>query len=338
MAFKLKGKSDGMDNGNFKQKYITGQLLGKGAFSEVYRVTSKQDGKEYAAKVIRKSGMGKGANVPETMEKEIKIMRTLKHKHIVCIQDYMETKKEMYIVMDLADGGELFDRIVERGSYTEKDAANIMRQILEALDYLHTDRKVVHRDIKPENILFKTKHEDSDVMISDFGLSKISTFSAQDNMKTACGTPGYCAPEILSSKSYSEKVDCWSIGVVCYILLCGYPPFSFNDNDQALFRQIRKGKYEFDSPAWDPISDSAKDFVSKLLHTHASIRMSAKEAWKHPWIQGMAKTENIADMVGKNLKKNRGKMRWHQIATVINFIGASRNQALDDHDEPSTSR
>lgn len=134
-------------------------------------------------------------------------------------------------------GGELFDRIVEKGSYTEKDAADLIRQVLEAVDYMH-EQGVVHRDLKPENLLYYSQEDDSKIMISDFGLSKMEDSGI---MATACGTPGYVAPEVLAQKPYGKAVDVWSIGVISYILLCGYPPF-YDENDANLFAQILKGK------------------------------------------------------------------------------------------------
>ena len=132
----------------------------------------------------------------------------------------------------------MFDRIVEKGSYTEKDAADLIKQVLSAVAYMH-DSGVVHRDLKPENLLYASPEDDSKIMISDFGLSKMEDSGI---MATACGTPGYVAPEVLAQKPYGKEVDVWSIGVISYILLCGYPPF-YDENDANLFAQILKGTY-----------------------------------------------------------------------------------------------
>lgn len=175
-------------------------------------------------------------------------------------------------------GGELFDRIVEKGSYTEKDAAGLIRQVLAAVDYMH-DQGVVHRDLKPENLLYYSADDDSKIMISDFGLSKMEESGI---MATACGTPGYVAPEVLAQKPYGKAVDVWSIGVISYILLCGYPPF-YDENDANLFAQILKGEFEFDSPYWDEISDSAKDFIRHLMCVSVEQRYTCKLALAHPW-------------------------------------------------------
>ncbi|XP_029457004.1 calcium/calmodulin-dependent protein kinase type 1 isoform X4 [Rhinatrema bivittatum] len=204
-------------------------------------------------------------------------------------------------------GGELFDRIVEKGFYTEKDASQLIKQILDAVKYLH-DMGIVHRDLKPENLLYYSLDEDSTIMISDFGLSKIE--GSGSVMSTACGTPGYVAPEVLAQKPYSKAVDCWSIGVIAYILLCGYPPF-YEENDAKLFEQILKAEYEFDSPYWDDISESAKDFIQHLMEKDPSKRYTCDQALQHPWIAGdTALDKNIHESVSEQIKKNFAKSKW----------------------------
>ncbi|XP_011357955.2 calcium/calmodulin-dependent protein kinase type 1D [Pteropus vampyrus] len=229
-----------------------------GAFSEVVLAEEKATGKLFAVKCIPKKALkGKESSI----ENEIAVLRKIKHENIVALEDIYESPNHLYLVMQLVSGGELFDRIVEKGFYTEKDASTLIRQVLDAVYYLHR-MGIVHRDLKPENLLYYSQDEESKIMISDFGLSKME--GKGDVMSTACGTPGYVAPEVLAQKPYSKAVDCWSIGVIAYILLCGYPPF-YDENDSKLFEQILKAEYEFDSPYWDDISDSAKDFIRNLM-------------------------------------------------------------------------
>ncbi|TRZ02721.1 hypothetical protein DNTS_004543 [Danionella cerebrum] len=159
----------------------------------------------------------------------------------------------------------------------------------------------------PENLLYYSMDEDSKIMISDFGLSKIE--GSGSVMSTACGTPGYVAPEVLAQKPYSKAVDCWSIGVISYILLCGYPPF-YDENDAKLFEQILKAEYEFDSPYWDDISDSAKDFIVHLMEKDPCQRYTCEQALQHPWIAGdTALDKNIHESVSAQIKKNFAKSK-----------------------------
>merc|ERR1719187_2522447 len=253
-----------------EDKYELKDVLGTGAFSQVRLAESKEDGKMYAIKIIDKKAL-KGKE--DSLENEIRVLRRLVHPNIVQLLEVYEDKTKVYLVMELVTGGELFDRIVEKGSYTEKDAADLIKQVLSAVAYMH-DEGVVHRDLKPENLLYYSPDEDSKIMISDFGLSKMEDSGI---MATACGTPGYVAPEVLAQKPYGKEVDVWSIGVISYILLCGYPPF-YDENDANLFAQILKGEFEFDSPYWDDISEEAKDFIRQLMCVEVEKRYTCKQA------------------------------------------------------------
>lgn len=331
-----------------EDKYNLHGLLGTGAFSEVRLAESKEDsGKHYAVKIIDKKAL-KGKE--ESLENEIRVLRRfsanhqnndsataaaaaanetetgnrLTHPNIVQLYETYEDKSKIYLVMELVTGGELFDRIVEKGSYTEKDASDLIRQILEAVDYMH-EQGVVHRDLKPENLLFYSPDDDSKIMISDFGLSKMEDSGI---MATACGTPGYVAPEVLAQRPYGKAVDIWSIGVISYILLCGYPPF-YDENDANLFAQILKGEFEFDSPYWDDISDSAKDFIRHLMCVNVEKRFTCKQALAHPWISGNAAgNKNIHATVSEQLKKNFAKSRWKQAYLAATVIRQMQRLAL----------
>ncbi|KAL7032651.1 hypothetical protein ACKWTF_007370 [Chironomus riparius] len=322
---------------NIEDKYHLRQVLGNGAFSEVRLGESKENpGQLFAVKIIDKKAL-KGKE--DSLENEIKVLRRLTHPNIVQLLETYEDKTKVYLVMELVTGGELFDRIVEKGSYTEKDASGLMRQVLEAVDYMH-EQGVVHRDLKPENLLYYNTDEESKIMISDFGLSKMEDSGI---MATACGTPGYVAPEVLAQKPYGKAVDVWSIGVISYILLCGYPPF-YDENDANLFAQILKGEFEFDSPYWDEISASAKDFIQHLMCVDVEKRYTCKQALAHPWISGnAASSKNIHSTVSEQLKKNFAKSRWKQAyhaTTVIrqmqrmalNSGGSSRNNTITRND------
>ncbi|KAL7074323.1 hypothetical protein ACQ4LE_006213 [Meloidogyne hapla] len=291
---------------NIRDRYEFKDLLGTGAFSKVFLAECRfESGTFVAIKCIDKKAL-KGKE--DSLENEIRVLKKLRHNNIVQLYDTFDEKHYVYLVMELVTGGELFDRIVAKGSYTERDASNLIRQVLEAVSFMH-DNGVVHRDLKPENLLYYNQDDDSKIMISDFGLSKTEESGI---MATACGTPGYVAPEVLQQKPYGKAVDVWSIGVIAYILLCGYPPF-YDENDANLFAQIIKGEYEFDSPYWDEISDSAKDFISHLMCCNPDQRYSCEQALAHPWISGnTARTKDIHGTVATHLKRSLAKRKWRK--------------------------
>uniref|UniRef100_A0A8C3Q7Y6 Uncharacterized protein n=1 Tax=Geospiza parvula TaxID=87175 RepID=A0A8C3Q7Y6_GEOPR len=296
-------------------------VLGTGAFSEVVLAEEKATQKLVAIKCIAKKALeGKETSI----ENEIAVLHKIKHPNIVALDDIYESGTHLYLIMQLVSG-ELFDRIVEKGFYTERDASALIRQILDAVKYLH-DMGIVHRDLKPENLLYYSMDEDSKIMISDFGLSKIEGCGSV--MSTACGTPGYVAPEVLAQKPYSKAVDCWSIGVIAYILLCGYPPF-YDENDAKLFEQILQAEYEFDSPYWDDISDSAKDFIQHLMEKDPGKRFTCEQALQHPWIAGdTALDKNIHQSVSEQIKKNFAKSKWKQAFNATAVVRHMRKLQL----------
>ncbi|XP_047431227.1 calcium/calmodulin-dependent protein kinase type 1D [Mugil cephalus] len=298
------------------------EVLGTGAFSEVVLAQDKLTSRMFAVKCIPKKALkGKESSI----ENEIAVLRKIKHENIVALEDIYESPDHLYLIMQLVSGGELFDRIVEKGFYTEKDASTLIRQVLDAVNYLHK-MGIVHRDLKPENLLYFNPQDESKIMISDFGLSKME--GSGDVMSTACGTPGYVAPEVLAQKPYSKAVDCWSIGVIAYILLCGYPPF-YDENDSKLFEQILKADYEFDTPYWDDISDSAKDFIGSLMEKDPAKRFTCEQALRHPWIAGdTALCKNIHESVSRQIKKNFAKSKWRQAFNATAVVRHMRRLQL----------
>lgn len=267
-------------------KYKVREKLGRGAFATVRKAIKKETGEHFALKVVRKKGMDE-YNL-KALESEVNIMQQIHHPNIVVLHDLFDTPNHLHMIIDLLAGGELFDRIVEVGSFSERQAAQIIAQITEALSYLHS-MNVVHRDLKPENLLYESKDPDSPIKLVDFGLAK----QGEDPLRTPCGSPAYVAPEVLERRPYGPPVDWWSLGVILYILLCGFPPFHDEHNNlKKLYKKIRKGQYSFPRPYWDNISDNAKDLVRKLLDTNPNTRANAEVVMSHPWITDQTEQDN----------------------------------------------
>eukprot|EP00954_Amorphochlora_amoebiformis_P020510 1339865-Amorphochlora_amoeboformis.AAC.1 len=231
---------------DFEKKYMTKEVLGRGSFAIVKRAVRKKDGKELAVKIIKKAKLGQ--KELQIVHDEVKIMDKIRHPNCVRLEEIFETNKKLYLVMEKLSGGELFDRIVAKGSYSEKEASQLIKSVATALSYLHKIG-IVHRDLKPENLIYANNDKDSLIKITDFGLAKLKEAQGDGMMTTACGTPGYVAPEVLKKLKYNEAVDIWSMGVILYILLCGFPPF-YHEKTQKLYQQIKAGSYDFPDPYW----------------------------------------------------------------------------------------
>lgn len=263
-------------------RYKVGKTLGAGSYSVVKECVHIDTGRYYAAKVINKRLM---AGREHMVRNEIAVLKkvSMGHQNILTLVDYFETMNNLYLVTDLALGGELFDRICRKGSYYESDAADLIRCTLSAVAYLH-DHGIVHRDLKPENLLFRTPEDNSDLLIADFGLSRIMDEEQFHVLTTTCGTPGYMAPEIFKKTGHGKPVDIWAIGVITYFLLCGYTPFD-RDNDLEEMQAILKADYEFKPEEyWRGVSDDAKAFVRVCLTVDPKKRMTAHQALQHPFV------------------------------------------------------
>ncbi|XP_077059017.1 calcium/calmodulin-dependent protein kinase type IV [Siphateles boraxobius] len=288
--------------------YEMGPELGRGATSVVFRCEEKPTEKPYAVKVLKKTIDKK------IVRTEIGVLLRLCHPNIICLKEIFETETEIFLILELVTGGELFDRIVERGYYSERDAAHVIKQILEAVAYLH-ENGVVHRDLKPENLLYAGLSIDAPLKIADFGLSKI--IDEQVTMKTVCGTPGYCAPEILRGNAYGPEVDMWSVGVILYILLCGFEPFFDPRGDQYMYSRILNCDYEFVSPWWDEVSLNAKDLVSKLIVLDPHKRLTVKQALEHPWVLGKAARFSHMDTTQRKLQEFNARRKLKAAMKVV---------------------
>nr|CAB3227513.1 calcium/calmodulin-dependent protein kinase type IV-like [Phallusia mammillata] len=296
--------------GPVEELYEVKEEIGRGGSAIVYLLEQKGTGKLFAKKSVVKKVQKKLAQT------EIGILLTLSHPNIIKLKDIYESDTQIHLILEYVNGGELFDRIVEKGFYSERDAANVIQQILEAVAYLHS-KNIVHRDLKPENLLYSDDSENAVLKVADFGLSRIND---KETMKTICGTPGYVAPEILLGKQYTESIDIWAVGVIAYILLCGFEPFYDERGDQAMFQKILKCDYEFISPYWDGVSANAKDLVKKLLVLDPKKRLTARQALQHPWVRGKATNFVHMDTTVDKLKKFNARRK---VKAVFQMVSAS---------------
>eukprot|EP01095_Lingulamoeba_sp_RSL-Kostka_P008128 TRINITY_DN266_c0_g2_i1.p1 TRINITY_DN266_c0_g2~~TRINITY_DN266_c0_g2_i1.p1 ORF type:complete len:205 (-),score=68.11 TRINITY_DN266_c0_g2_i1:426-1040(-) len=200
-----------------KDKYEFKEEIGRGEFSVVIRAVHKETNEEWAIKCIEKYQVD-----TSRLDSEVNILTQVDHPHIIQLEEVIDSDETLYLIMEMVTGGELFDKITQIGCYSEQTAAKLVYNIVDAVKYLH-DMNIAHRDLKPTNLLLKDDSDDTNVKIADFGLSKI--IGENTMLQTACGTPIYVAPEVLSGEAYEKEVDLWSIGVITYILLCGFPPF-----------------------------------------------------------------------------------------------------------------
>ncbi|KAK8509477.1 hypothetical protein V6N13_061891 [Hibiscus sabdariffa] len=286
--------------GIFKEHYSLGRKLGQGQFGTTFLCVEKSTGKEYACKSIAKRKLLTDEDV-EDVRREIQIMHHLAgHPNVISIKGAYEDAVAVHVVMEICAGGELFDRIIQRGHYTERKAAALTRTIVGVVEACHS-LGVMHRDLKPENFLFVNKQEDSLLKAIDFGLSIF--FKPGERFTDVVGSPYYVAPEVLR-KRYGPEADVWSAGVILYILLSGVPPF-WAENEQGIFEEVLHGDLDFDSDPWPSISESAKDLVRRMLIRDPRRRLTAHEVLCHPWIQidGVAPDKPLDSAVLSRMKQ-----------------------------------
>lgn len=328
--------------------YTVHEKIGEGAFSEVFRATAP-NGHAVAVKALKKLQMDAAQKL--AVLKEVQIMRQCVHRNIVPLLDYIETPDYYYIIQRLLAGGEVFGAIVEYTYFSEDLARHVIRQVAEAVLYLHEEVGIVHRDIKPENLLFdpidfvpslnpvaklrrlddpNTKKDEGEfipgvgggtigvVRLADFGLSKQIW---EHNTKTPCGTVGYTAPEIVRDERYLKEVDMWALGCVLYTLLCGFPPF-YDERIETLTEKVARGEYTFLAPWWDEISSGAKNCVLRLLCVDKLRRYTIKQLLNDPWM--------LAGSAPRLPQKNRvqPKMRRYSTALYLPAANAMR-EAFD---------
>mmetsp|Transcript_16625 Transcript_16625/g.39793 ORF Transcript_16625/g.39793 Transcript_16625/m.39793 type:complete len:503 (+) Transcript_16625:179-1687(+) len=275
-----------------KKYYDIGDTLGKGSFAVVKVGIPKDGSGNVAIKIIDK----KDAQFDkESLEMEIQIMKKVDHPNCIKLHEVFDEKTKMYLVLDLVTGGELFDRIIARGHYSEKDAAHLLHDVVNAIGYLHSVG-IVHRDLKPENLLYASNDESSPsydvIKVADFGLAKVVNGMSDHSMSTTCGTPGYVAPEVLEQAGgYGPEVDIWSTGVILYILLCGAPPFDQDLPVLTLFETIINQRYGFPEPMWTGVSPDAKDAIRRMMVADPKQRATPSQMLAHPFVRRYHKSD-----------------------------------------------
>ncbi|KAM6179424.1 serine/threonine-protein kinase DCLK1 isoform 3-T3 [Erethizon dorsatum] len=303
------------------ERYKVGRTIGDGNFAVVKECVERSTAREYALKIIKKS---KCRGKEHMIQNEVSILRRVKHPNIVLLIEEMDVPTELYLVMELVKGGDLFDAITSTNKYTERDASGMLYNLASAIKYLHS-LNIVHRDIKPENLLVY-EHQDGSksLKLGDFGLATI----VDGPLYTVCGTPTYVAPEIIAETGYGLKVDIWAAGVITYILLCGFPPFRGGDDQEVLFDQILMGQVDFPSPYWDNVSDSAKELITMMLLVNVDQRFSAVQVLEHPWVNddGLPENEHQLSVAGKIKKHFNTGPKPNSTAAGVSVIATT---ALD---------
>ncbi|XP_062420755.1 caM kinase-like vesicle-associated, like [Pungitius pungitius] len=312
-------------------KYEIGQVLRAKEFCELCLAKDRQTDKVFVCKKFLKKD---GRKVRKAAKNEIMILKLVTHPNILQLIDTFETRKEYFIIQELATGGDVFDWILDQGNYTERDASNVIRQVLEAVAYLHS-LNIVHRNLKLENLMYYTENNHNKVVLRDFYLSRFENGPITE----PCGTPEYLAPEVVARHRYGRPVDCWAVGVIMFILLSGNPPFydeieeeNADLHNRIIFCRIVAGEFEFDSPYWDDISPAAKELVCRLMEVDQMLRITAQDALWHEWIAGNGASEkNLKDGVCAQFEKNFAKAKWRKAIRVTTFMQRLKNsEALND--------
>ncbi|KAK9716002.1 hypothetical protein RND81_06G205100 [Saponaria officinalis] len=307
-------------------KYVVDRELGRGEFGVTYLCIEKATRELLACKSISKRKLRTAVDVDD-VRREVAIMKHLpKCASIVSLKEACEDESAVHLVMELCEGGELFDRIVARGHYTERAAAEVMRTIVEVVQMCHKFG-VIHRDLKPENFLFANKKENSPLKAIDFGLSIF--FRPGERFSEIVGSPYYMAPEVLK-RNYGPEIDIWSAGVILYILLCGVPPF-WSESEQGVAQAILRGAIDFKRDPWPNISEGAKSLVRQMLEPDPKKRLTAKQVLEHSWLQNAKKASNVplGDVVKSRLKQfammNRFKRK--ALRVIAEFLS---NEEVED--------
>ncbi|XP_076364237.1 serine/threonine-protein kinase Chk2-like isoform X2 [Tachypleus tridentatus] len=326
------------------ENYTISKMIGRGACGEVRLAFTKGTCRAVAVKIVSKKKFSvkngrKQNQIPNNVMNEVQVMKDLKHPCIIKVEEVIDTPDTLYIVLEYMKGGELFDRVVTEGKLEEASAKVLFYQMVVAVKYLH-EQGITHRDLKPENVLLSSEERETVVKVTDFGLSKF--VDANTMLKTFCGTPTYLAPEILltvGSGKYTKAIDCWSLGVILFICLAGYPPFSDEYKDMPLPQQIVKGRYSFPREHWKGVSETAIDLIKKFLKVDPEKRITLEQALNHDWLKDedtIAKAQRLMYPVSVNmLPPHNQKKRSHQSSSGEN---SNDETIVNGGENPSSKR
>uniref|UniRef100_A0A3B5AN25 Protein kinase domain-containing protein n=1 Tax=Stegastes partitus TaxID=144197 RepID=A0A3B5AN25_9TELE len=318
--------------------YDIGRVVGDGNFAVVRECRRRDNSQNLALKIVERSKL---IGREHMMQNELSLLGSLCHPRIVRLFAHHHTHTHSYLVMELVSGGDLFEAISDRGKFPEAEAGLMVSDVSEALNYIHC-KSIVHRDLKPENLLVEQVAAGiCRLKLGDFGLAMVVT----EPVFTICGTPTYVAPEILCETGYGVAVDIWALGVILYILLCGFPPFRSQDRDQEeLFQLIKQAQLHFPSPYWDPISEEARGLVRALLQSDPTVRLTAEQTLLHPWVKAMASMCRQRALTDKTQRNTTAEPERVQTATQTNTAEPLRDKGgitpkeLIRHDEMNTGR
>merc|ERR1711907_59629 len=280
-ASELEKAHDAILKKNCEEDYDLIDEIGQGQYAVVHRAQKKDgDDKEYAIKLIDKKASGMAVT-----DKEIGVMLRITDPNCVQLHAVYETETEVQMVLELLEGADLFDRIINKQKYPEAEAKALMKRVCLGVKTLH-DQKIIHRDLKPENILLASPDDDITCKVADFGLSRMFPEGGPKEQKTGtlCGTPGYVAPEVLKREQYSYAVDVWSLGVITYITLCGFPPFPLDMQAESV-KKVKTADFSFPEPYWTGISEDAKDFIKKMVVVNPETRATMDQVLSHPLLK-----------------------------------------------------
>ncbi|PAV57607.1 hypothetical protein WR25_03453 [Diploscapter pachys] len=301
-------------------KYEVLAVVGKGSFSQVLRVQHRISRKFFAVKLVSTEIGG--------IDNELSILSRVSHPNVIRLEEVFKSSSKLFIVMEMASGGELYDRIVAKGRYSELEAKQALVMLLNGLLYLHSIR-ITHRDLKPENLLYSDTRPDARLLITDFGLAHQATMPGE-KMTETCGTPEYISPELLLRVPYTDKVDMWAVGVIAYILMSGIMPFD-DDCRSRLYTHIITANYVYFPQFWSG-SELAKEFVDCLLEIDPQLRLSSVDALKHEWITGEKHRTAVPLRHSRPASEYNAMQRTKSTRSIRSVTRSDHGHRVDPHE------